>query len=91
MGQAALRDQKVGNALRTIDIWYPSFGERGVPIPVEPNGANLDAQEFFRDKKTSGFDLMRRVGEIAPIDSPEGNFLLACIIRGGVYSGSDDA
>ncbi len=91
MGQAAFRDQKIGNALRTIDVWYPSFAERMAPIPVEPNGASLDAQEFFRDRKTSGFDLMRRIGEITPDNSPEGNFLLACIIRGGVYSGSDDA
>ncbi|MEO7232238.1 MAG: type I-F CRISPR-associated protein Csy3, partial [Polaromonas sp.] len=42
LGQAALRDQKIGNALRTIDTWYPSFTERGVAIAVEPNGASLD-------------------------------------------------
>ena len=27
LGQAALRDQKIGNALRTIDTWYPLFEE----------------------------------------------------------------
>lgn len=85
-GQAALRDQKIGNALRTIDTWYEAFQERKVPIAVEPNGANLDAQEFFRqDKAHSGFELMKQVGEIDPA-SDEGLFLLACIIRGGVYS-----
>ena len=88
-GQAALRDQKIGNALRTIDTWYPAYGERGIPIPVEPNGANLDAQEFFRKKGgASGFKLMERVGELDP-STPEGLFLLACIIRGGVFSGKD--
>ena len=88
-GQAALRDQKIGNALRTIDTWYPAYGERGIPIPVEPNGANLDAQEFFRNKGgASGFKLMERVGELDP-STPEGLFLLACIIRGGVFSGKD--
>lgn len=88
LGQAALRDQKVGNALRTIDTWYPAFAERGLPLPVEPNGASLDAQEFFRnEKKHSGFGYMLRVDEMDP-DTPEGMFLLACIIRGGVFSES---
>ena len=89
MGQAALRDQKIGNALRTIDTWYPAYAERRIPIPVEPNGANLGAMEFFRKKgESSGFKLMERVGELDP-ETPEGLFLLACLIRGGVFSGKD--
>ncbi|MDD2761473.1 MAG: type I-F CRISPR-associated protein Csy3 [Methylomonas sp.] len=52
MGQAALRDQKISNALRTIDTWYPEFDSYQRPIAVEPNGASLEAQRFFRDKKT---------------------------------------
>ena len=85
-GKAALRDQKIGNALRTIDTWYKAYQDRRIPIAVEPKGANLDAQEFFReDKEHSGFELMKKVGEIDPA-SEEGLFLLACIIRGGVYS-----
>lgn len=91
-GKAALRDQKIGNALRTIDTWYKAYQDRRIPIAVEPKGANLDAQEFFReDKEHSGFELMKKVGEIDPA-SEEGLFLLACIIRGGVYSeGSKEA
>ena len=89
MGQAALRDQKIGNALRTLDTWYPAYGERGVAIPVEPNGASLDAQEFFRNTKAaSGFQLMLQLGTIDP-NTDDGTFLLACIVRGGVFSGSD--
>ena len=88
LGQAAFRDQKIGNMLRTIDTWYPLFAERGVPIAVEPNGASLNAQMFFRTKKNTGFDILRRVGTLDPM-SDEGQFLLACIIRGGVYSGGD--
>jgi CRISPR-associated protein Csy3 len=85
-GQAALRDQKIGNALRTIDTWYKDFSDRKLPIAVEPKGANLGAQEFFReDKAQSGFELMKRVDELDPA-SDEAIFLLACIIRGGVYS-----
>ncbi len=86
MGRAAIRDQKVANALRTIDTWYPGFAEHGRPIPIEPNGANLDAQRFFRDQKgVSAFDLVRRLNEVDP-NTDDGMFLIACLIRGGVYS-----
>src|SRR5690606_4172147 len=33
--QAAIHSQKIGNALRTIDTWYPDSQELG-PIAVEP-------------------------------------------------------
>jgi CRISPR-associated protein Csy3 len=86
MGRAAIRDQKVSNALRTIDTWYPDFEKYGRPIPVEPNGANLDAQHFFRNQKGfSAFDMVRRLNQIDPA-TPDGMFLTACLIRGGVYS-----
>jgi len=93
MGQAALRDQKIGNALRTIDTWYPAFPMNRKPIPVEPNGANLDSQVFFRsegaDKKFSAFDLMRRINHIDP-NSDDGMFFIASLIRGGVFSEGED-
>ncbi len=85
LGQAALRDQKIGNALRTIDTWYEGYADRQLAIPVEPNGASLEAQQFFRSKKTSSFDLMKQIGSLDP-NSNDGMFMLACLIRGGVYS-----
>lgn len=86
MGQAALRDQKISNALRTIDTWYPDYEAFGRPIPVEPNGANLEAQRFFRNgKKASAFDLVKRLNELDPA-SPDGLFVTASLIRGGVFS-----
>lgn len=86
MGRAAICDQKVSNVLRTIDTWYPEFEKFGRPIPVEPNGANLDAQYFFREQKgSSAFDRIRRLNQIDPA-TPEGMSLTACLIRGGVYS-----
>lgn len=89
MGHAALRDQKIGNALRTIDTWYPRYSEYGRPLPVEPNGASLEAQEFFRDKKTSAFEFARRLNTLDPA-SPEGMFMIASLIRGGVFSGGKE-
>jgi len=89
MGHAALRDQKIGNALRTIDTWYPRYTEHGRPLPVEPNGASLEAQEFFRDRKTSAFEFARRLNTLDPA-SPEGMFMIASLIRGGVFSGGKE-
>jgi CRISPR-associated protein Csy3 len=85
MGHAALRDQKISNALRTIDTWYPEFDTYQRPIAVEPNGASLEAQRFFRDKKTSAFDMVKRLNQLDP-SSPEGMFVTASLIRGGVFS-----
>ncbi|MBT2770715.1 type I-F CRISPR-associated protein Csy3 [Halomonas sp. ISL-60] len=89
MGQAALRDQKVSNALRTFDTWYPSFADHGQPIAVEPNGANLGAQRFFREGAASAFKIALRLDELDP-NSDDGMFMVSALMRGGVYSGSKE-
>lgn len=63
---AALHSQKIGNALRTIDTWYPEFsGENnqaveifestklvhGKPIAIEPYGAVTNLGRAFRTPK----------------------------------------
>lgn len=90
VGEAAIRDQKILNALRTFDTWYAEYDERQLPIAIEPNGASLDAQQFFRNnKESSAFDLFLTFEKLDP-NTNEGMFCLACIIRGGVYSGESD-
>lgn len=93
MGFAAIRDQKIGNALRTFDTWYPKDTfqkDTGVPadmagpIAIEPNGANLDYMRVFRTKEHSSFTILGHVGEVDP-NTDEGKFMIACLIRGGVY------
>ncbi|KAF0184212.1 MAG: hypothetical protein FD164_538 [Nitrospirae bacterium] len=89
MGLAAIRDQKIGNAIRTIDTWYEKFQKVGRPIPIEPNGASLDLMDFFRrDKKTSAFALMKSIDQISP-DSEDGMFMIAVLVRGGVFGESE--
>lgn len=88
MGQAAIRDQKVFNAIRTIDTWYPSYEEEGFPISIEPKGASMEMQEFYRDKQSSSFELFKRLNDIDP-DTEDGMFCIACFDRGGVYSETD--
>lgn len=92
-GWAALRDQKIGNAIRTIDTWYDEGAE--LPIPVEPNGAYLTNNKFFREYRSgkSFFDLRSRLDQLtdamkesgsSDAPSPEAMFMLAVFIRGGV-------
>jgi CRISPR-associated protein Csy3 len=87
MGIAAIRDQKLGNALRTIDTWY---AKDAAPIPVEPNGASLEFNEIMRSKNVSGQSLLKKIDEIMP-GAPghlneEAAYLIALLIRGGVFS-----
>lgn len=88
VGHAGLRDQKIGNALRTIDTWYPSYSDVKQALPVEPAGASLDLMDFLRDGPHTAFKLFCRLNELDPA-SDEGQFALACMIRGGVYGESD--
>lgn len=88
VGQAAFRDAKVWNALRTLDTWYPDYATVQSPIPVEPQGASLAMMDFFRGKKVSAFDLFKRLNQIDP-DSPEGMYCIASLIRGGVFGDSE--
>ena len=89
MGQAALRDQKMSNRLRTIDTWYNEFAVVGKPLPIEPNGASLDLLDFFRNGKATAFSMFSRLNQIDP-NSPEGMFCIGSMIRGGVYSGGSE-
>jgi len=85
-GIAALRDQKIGNALRTIDTWYASFTDVRLVTPVEPMAANLDAGIFLRSKEETAFSLLKMIENIKVEEGdPDGLFLLAILIRGGVF------
>lgn len=84
MGEAGIRDQKVSNAIRTIDTWYPNFKEVGLPIPIEPLGASIGLQEFYRYGESSLFEMLKRLDTIDP-NSKEGMYCIACFDRGGVF------
>lgn len=89
VGDAAIRDQKIGNALRTFDTWYSEFNFTGLSIPVEPNGASLEFDSFFRKTKNGSlFDSLKNLNNLDE-NSDEGKFVIACMIRGGVFGESD--
>jgi len=95
-GIAAMHSQKIGNALRTIDTWYPDFGDpenSAGPIAIEPYGAVTNLGRAFRhptkDKKDfyTFFDEFARGGKLERIEDE--HYVMAVLVRGGVFGESD--
>ena len=82
---AALHSQKIGNAIRTIDTWYP--GEEEIsPIAIEPYGTVTTRGIAYRKSKTDFYTLLDRW--ILKDNLPSLNdqhYVVACLIRGGVF------
>lgn len=88
---AAMHSQKIGNALRTIDTWYPEADQYG-PIAVEPYGSVTNRGVAYRQPKakTDFYNLLDGwILKDKPLDVSEQHYVIACLIRGGVFGGSD--
>lgn len=84
---AGIHSQKVGNALRTIDTWYPGADGLG-PIAVEPYGSVTTQGKAYRQPKEKAdfytlFDRWLLKDEAPAIEQQ--HFVLATLIRGGVF------
>lgn len=87
---AAMHSQKIGNALRTIDTWYPA-DEQGKdlgPIAVEPYGSVTTQGKAYRQPKAKAdfytlFDGWVLKDQALSIE--EQHFVMATLIRGGVF------
>lgn len=94
-GIAAMHSQKIGNALRSIDTWYPDFNDpvsSAGPIAIEPYGAVTNLGKAFRtpkDKKDfyTFFDAFARGEKLANIEDE--HYVMAVLVRGGVFGESD--
>lgn len=92
---AAMHSQKIGNALRTIDTWYPGFDESQIgPIAIEPYGAVTNLGKAFRTPKDKAdfytlFDRFALGEKLA--DKNQEHYVMAVLVRGGVFgqSGKD--
>jgi CRISPR-associated protein Csy3 len=84
---AAIHSQKIGNALRAIDTWYPDAQENG-PIAVEPYGSVTVQGKAYRQPKAK-MDFYTLLDEwIIKNKAPEltqQHFVIAVLIRGGVF------
>ena len=91
---AAMHSQKIGNALRTIDTWYPDYDleNSAGPIAIEPYGAVTNLGKAFRTPKDKQdfytfFDKFAR-GEALDRKEDE-HYVMAVLVRGGVFGESD--
>lgn len=90
-GVAAMHSQKVGNALRTIDTWYPEFDDHQMPIAVEPYGAVTNLGRAFRTPKEKNdfFTLFDKYATGEGLENDEQkHYVIAVLIRGGVFGKS---
>ncbi len=90
-GVAAIHSQKLGNAIRTIDTWYPEAAENG-PIAVEPYGSVTTQGKAYRQpkEKVDFYNLLDGwiIKDKAP-DVEQQHFVIATLIRGGVFGDAD--
>lgn len=88
---AAIHSQKIGNALRTIDTWYPEAAENG-PIAVEPYGSVTTQGKAYRQpkEKTDFYNLLDGwvIKDKVP-DIDQQHFVIATLIRGGVFGDAE--
>ncbi|WP_217516847.1 type I-F CRISPR-associated protein Csy3 [Vibrio metschnikovii] len=92
---AAMHSQKIGNALRTIDTWYPDYAseeQSAGAIAIEPYGAVTNLGKAFRTPKDKQdfytfFDKWAR-GESLSCEEDE-HYVMAVLVRGGVFGESD--
>lgn len=89
--QAGMHSQKIGNAIRTIDTFYREYSKFG-PIPVEPYGAVTTIAKVFRHptEKHDFYSLLDKFVAGEMIDEGDINFLIAVLIRGGVFGAKDE-
>lgn len=91
---AAMHSQKIGNALRTIDDWYPDAAEHELgPIAVEPYGSVTSRGKAYRQPKQKMdfytlLDNWVTKGSVPPVEQQ--HYVMAILIRGGVFGEKGD-
>lgn len=85
---AAMHSQKISNAIRTIDTWYP---DAQFPIAVEPYGSVTTLGTAFRQPK-QGMDFYKLFdGWVINDKTPsveQQHYIMSVLIRGGVFGAS---
>lgn len=87
-GTAAMHSQKIGNALRTIDTWYPGAEEGGAAIAVEPYGSVTSRGVAHRQPKSKQdfynlLDAWILKDKEPPLEQQ--HYVMATLVRGGVF------
>lgn len=93
-GTAAMHSQKIGNALRTIDTWYPHAEDPDMgPIAVEPYGSVTSRGLAYRQPKQKMdfytlLDNWVTKGEAPAVEQQ--HYVIATLIRGGVFGAKSE-
>ena len=88
---AGMHSQKVSNAIRTIDTWYPEYEDNHFPIAIEPYGAVTTLGKAFRQPKQGKdfynlFDKWVLKGEKPEVSQQ--HYVMGVLILGGVFGES---
>ncbi|WP_111748306.1 type I-F CRISPR-associated protein Csy3 [Salinisphaera orenii] len=90
---AGMHSQKLGNALRTVDTWYPDAAGNDLgPIAVEPYGSVTTQGTAYRQPKQKMDFYSLLDGWILHDKKPtteQQHFVMATLIRGGVFGEAD--
>lgn len=91
-GIAGIHSQKIGNALRSIDTWYQEADING-PIAVEPYGSVTTQGKAYRQPRDTRDDFYSLLDNWVLKDKmpalEQQHFVIATLIRGGVFGDSD--
>ncbi|MGE4441349.1 MAG: type I-F CRISPR-associated protein Csy3 [Desulfomicrobium sp.] len=88
---AGIHSQKIGNAIRSIDTWYPGASELG-PIAVEPYGSVTTLGKAYRQPKEKMdfytlLDNWMLKDKVPALEQQ--HFVMAVLVRGGVFGDKD--
>lgn len=89
---AAMHSQKIGNAIRCIDTWYPDYDPESTgPIALEPYGAVTNLGIAYRNPKAKSdfftlFDKWVLEGELDNMNDK--HYVMGVLVRGGVFGES---
>ncbi len=91
---AAIHSQKIGNALRTVDTWYPDDeGANLGPIAIEPYGSVTSQGKAYRQPKNKAdfYTLLDNwvLRDKAPANVGDQHYVIANLVRGGVFGASE--
>ena len=84
---AGIHSEKIGNALRTIDTWYKESDND--PIAVEPFGSVPTKGDAFRKSRIDFYTLLENWIKQKDITADEQHYIVAVLIRGGVFGEKD--
>lgn len=94
-GVAALHSQKIGNALRSIDTWYPEFTDEeksGGAIAIETYGSVTTSGKAFRNPKETKKDFYTLFDKFSTGEElgqeEDLHYVMAMLVRGGVFGES---